>query len=272
MLRRGSGPVLALLLGVACTTTGGEQVAATDDTAALAALDDAPLARVSRTEPFDTPVAPEGGFPHADHDGVGCRTCHGTPPGHVAHDALDCGACHRVAGGTAAAEPTPAVGTRCASCHHANGRADCLRCHEGAPSASRRVAVPVASADRASTGMRLLPFDHPRHDDFTCMRCHTEGPLLPAAASCAGCHDRHHTATSSCAACHDASAGAAAVHASDRVHLGCGGAGCHTDPAVLALGGTRNLCLACHAAQAEHEPGGDCQTCHLTRIGAGGRP
>ena len=34
--------------------------------------------------------------------------------------------------------------------------------------------------------------------------------------------------------------------------------------------GRRAVCLACHAAQEEHEPGGVCIECHRVRPGVGG--
>lgn len=263
--------VLALLLTVACAPTGDEGVTSADDAGVDAAAPDSITVVAAGPERGPVAAAGEaaaGGFPHEEHGSVACRSCHGTPQGHEAHDALACGACHQV--GTAASNTvsnaasaaSAGVGARCASCHHASGRADCARCHDGAPVAARQV----------TTGTRTLPFAHPRHEDIACTRCHVEGPTLSAAASCASCHERHHTQISSCVACHDAAVGRAAVHVSERVHLGCGGAGCHTDTAVLALDGTRNLCLTCHAALTEHEPGAECQKCHLTRIGVGGRP
>ena len=266
----GRRTVLGLLLAVACAPTGGEHVTSADDPGAVAEPPDS-VTVAAGPERGPVAVAAEAtasGFPHEEHGSVACRSCHGTPRGHEAHDALACGACHQVSTAasstvrTAVSAASAAAGSRCASCHHASGRADCARCHDGAPVAARQVDM----------GTRTLPFEHPRHEGIACVRCHVEGPTRPAAASCASCHERHHTQASSCVACHDASAGAAAVHVSERVHLGCGGSGCHTDTAVLALDGTRNLCLTCHAALTEHEPGADCQTCHLTRIGGGGRP
>jgi hypothetical protein len=106
-----------------------------------------------------------------------------------------------------------------------------------------------------------MPFDHRFHSDEECSQCHRRAPLLAASARCAECHDDHHRPEADCSACH--AADDVAAHGAD-VHRGCAGSGCHEDPRVLALPFSRPVCLVCHSAQVNHQPGRGCEECHVT--------
>jgi len=183
---------------------------------------------------------------------------------HATHRGLSCTACHSTTG--------PAHGTvklrsvsDCERCHHEStvralggGPAACLHCHrtDSLPAGPQTVTVRTSTSATAMT--RTLPFAHATHASVACTDCHTTPVTLAAAASCSGCHVAHHAATRDCRTCHDA----LAAHRGQQVHLGCGGTGCHTDRAVIALAPARNVCLSCHTAQTDHKPGRDCATCH----------
>lgn len=198
---------------------------------------------VRLTGPRYQPPLARRPFDHDRHHRVSCRECHGT------------GAAHR----------TMLVRTArdCASCHHDPRRAmECASCHtrERLP---EQLLVPATMRLPPSGNVRTreLPFRHEIHlaAGRTCGDCHRTDVTLQVDRECASCHASHHTATSECATCHvPAKAG---VHNAD-VHLSCAGSGCHASAAAPSPALSRNLCLACHAAQKTHEPGGVCAECH----------
>ena len=178
---------------------------------------------------------------------------------HDDHVSLDCQNCH--ANGRATVR---APQEWCAACHHqGEGFSGCGNCHTaGTLGRTRTVDRSIEVAGREV--QRRMPFDHGRHSGFVCGECHT-GALMPTArAECASCHESHHVRRADCTACHrDPPQGAHTL----AVHIGgCGGAGCHVD-AIDSLRGemhaTRSVCLACHQAQVDHEPGKVCTNCHL---------
>jgi hypothetical protein len=184
---------------------------------------------------------------------------------HARHEAVPCTACH----GVGAEHRTVTVRSPrdCASCHHAEATArTCVACHSRPllpePGAvSRVLELGVWNDSR----VRELPFGHAVHGAVACRDCHTSPVMLMMERSCGSCHEPHHRPVANCAACHDTSP----LEAHDaRVHLTCAGAGCHAPhvapPTVLP----RGICLACHAAQQEHEPGLECAYCHLPAAGA----
>ena len=111
---------------------------------------------------------------------------------------------------------------------------------------------------------RLVAFPHRRHTALGCTACHgTEVSLAPvdSAATCRGCHDKHHQAGRSCATCHRSEV-ITQVHAPPtRVHVECDR--CHPTAVVAALTPTRSFCLICHGTLADHNRGRECSTCHL---------
>ena len=197
-------------------------------------------------------------FPHGAHVQIDCGVCHEVPDGHVTHDALQCASCHRAS----ASVTVRALGPeQCAACHHGpQQRLSCEDCHASRPAVAseQQLALEVWSAPRS----RTLPFDHGVHGALDCASCHRSAPMLTPAESCASCHAEHHAATVRCASCHTPPAEAA--HGVEA-HLTCSGAGCHRAPEVEAIADTRSVCVVCHQAQEEHEPGGNCVECHRVR-------
>jgi hypothetical protein len=107
---------------------------------------------------------------------------------------------------------------------------------------------------------RSLPFEHETHGTFTCQECHTGPVLLAVEKGCADCHDDHHRPGAECSQCHLPTE--PGVHGLE-VHLTCTSSGCHAGTAGERPALTRNMCLTCHQEQLDHEPGLDCQKCHM---------
>jgi len=263
---RGNAELVLLLGALACA--GGNAKAAvataTQTAAVTAASQDSLAAEPSR--PLHLARLEERAptaFPHAPHLRFDCKRCHAQVAGHERHANVACRQCHEAPAPTTARAPAP----DCNSCHHARARAaDCQHCHDRDP-ARPAPAVPLSFRIAGSEVMRTVSFPHARHAQLTCTRCHAGADRASARAACASCHERHHQPAADCAACH--SEPREGVH-SAAVHRGCGGEGCHQDRAVLALPRARSVCLVCHPAQAQHEPGGDCATCHDLRSAAAG--
>lgn len=248
-------PLLTLLGALACSpgpaTEPADSSSLPAETPEEPALPAARVVAAAPALPFE--------FPHGEHGSLLCRRCHASPAGHERHAEIPCAECHTVE--VAAAEPDPAG---CASCHHRQARAECARCHREPPAGTLLVSIHRSGG---SAEPRTLPFAHDRHDGLACERCHASPGVEVARDSCAGCHEKHHQPAATCTTCHPSAPRQAHE---GQVHLGCGGAGCHTDAAVVSLPATRPLCLVCHAERAEHEPGRPCEGCHLTRVGGGG--
>jgi hypothetical protein len=189
---------------------------------------------------------------------------------HATHRGLVCANCHSSAGPTHGNVTLRSV-RDCQQCHHeatvnklGNGPAACLQCHKSSTLPERPQVVEMRTSPTV-THTRTLPFGHATHTTVACANCHTTPVTLAAATQCSGCHATHHEPTRECRTCHDGYA----AHRGQQVHLGCAGAGCHSDRAVLALSSVRNVCLACHAAQVQHKPGRDCGTCHRVQWAPG---
>lgn len=204
------------------------------------------------------------GFAHDSHQEIACTRCHDAIEGHATHQAVACSECHDVPEASeAGALPSRA---ECLSCHH-RPRPDltCSRCHEteGMDWIHVSQRLDVASSTRS----RELPFLHDGHDGVECRSCHTGGPSLQVERACSSCHEEHHRQEAECMTCH----ASVPLETHDLgSHEGCAGSGCHEDPGVPALDMTRNVCLACHQDQVDHERGQDCASCHLVanpRIG-----
>lgn len=216
--------------------------------------------------------------------GADCRSCHG-PGGttaamaamattsatsgflHDRHAALKCAACHAAGEGHATIPSlSPAD---CQACHHSPaGAAACGACHPSSELAgSRRVNVSMTLSRATPARRHQLPFDHARHAGMACTACHIGALDGPVNVDCAACHGAHREADLTCRTCH--AAPPPGVHPI-RVHeTGCAGSACHDTPALTALPRPRELCLACHGAQVDHQPGKACATCHLMSIGHG---
>ncbi len=206
-------------------------------------LDDPPRAPLRLAAPAALPDS----FSHDRHKQLACLTCHVSRSGH--------------------GRLTFAPPRGCQICHHqAPATSDCATCHvatELARPLPVTVRVAVAGTPPAS---RSATFEHARHAGLKCVTCHTVPVTLapvPAAASCAACHDGHHDAGRSCAACHDGvGAAVRAAHAPPvEAHLGC--ASCHAPAIVARLTPDRLLCLTCHPSQGAHQPTRECSVCHL---------
>ena len=182
-------------------------------------------------------------FSHALHRGQACASCHSSSLRHgqlMVRSVADCQRCH----------------------HAAPGREQCNTCH--APATLRR---PLSTRPRLlrlavnnASETRSIPFDHARHGGVACAQCHTN-PVsrVPEEGVCASCHSSHHQATSACTTCHGG-ANAIARHTAAS-HTSCASAACHGERAS-GLPASREFCLTCHSAQARHQPGRVCETCH----------
>ncbi len=214
-----------------------------------------PLMMVATTAPDDTV---RRGLPGGAIVRVAMAATDTLPPfSHQVHRSIACAACHN------STEQHGSITVRslhdCQACHHAvTQQRTCAQCH-ASDSVARRamVAVMMRTSVRSVTETRRLPFLHQQHEAIECRTCHTQ-PVTLAARSCSNCHADHHRVEARCLDCHDP---APTWH--DRAaHTGCGGSGCHTNAAVLALPPTRNVCLVCHAQQVTHYPARECTTCH----------
>lgn len=181
---------------------------------------------------------------------------------HEDHGSIVCADCHANGRATSAAN-----GAWCASCHHVEvAVTECERCHDTGeliPEPGRTLVTFNLSVGEPRT--RSLTFDHEPHGDLGCGECHSGGAELVILRDCASCHIEHHQAGSRCTACH--SEPPVTAHP-EEVHLdlaGCGAAGCHVSEGLdyAAMADPRNLCLSCHFAQIDHEPGPPCAECHI---------
>ncbi len=201
-----------------------------------------------------------GGAPQEPAGGLGAAPADsGRGFSHRLHRSVACTSCH-VSGSSHGALKVR-THEDCRACHHATGRAvGCTTCHEPGKlpaSVARTVQFRTSVAPGAMT--RTLTFGHSFHASVACADCHEAGPQHRAVKDCTSCHERHHTAARDCQRCHrpaDVKGHPASVHD------GCGGGGCHSDPAVAALAWSRPVCTSCHQDKVRHQPGRDCATCH----------
>ena len=251
---------LVLLLGALACVGGDARVAvdaATQTAAAAAVPQDSTAAQPSR--PLHLARLEQRApttFPHDPHLRFDCTRCHAQVAGHERHANVACRQCHEAPAPTSAG----ASASECSSCHHGRSQPfGCLHCHDGEASDSPPPAVPLTFRIAGATAVRTVAVPHARHAELACTRCHTGDHQAGAAAQCGACHQRHHQPAANCAGCHLPPR--EGVHDAAS-HRGCNGGGCHQDAAVLALPFVRAVCLMCHPAQVQHEPGGECATCH----------
>jgi hypothetical protein len=207
------------------------------------------LAALLQDPPRPPPARRQRAFPafnHGEHRDQKCADCHSSRLRHgqlIVTSAQSCQSCH----------------------HQRPGREQCATCHQTrelrrAPAADR--SLHLSGVNKTVT--RRITFDHARHTDVECTRCHTNGVTRQPEPNCASCHVPHHTAEANCLQCHAGSDALRTHRAQD--HTSC--AQCHQGrPATVPA--TRAACLVCHTAQADHVPGRNCDTCH--RVMSGGR-
>ena len=187
--------------------------------------------------PVRAEVRPESTFRHSIHKALACTQCHGTSDTH---------------GSLKFAAPAG-----CLACHHSpRQRTECTTCHTRDSLPARTLPVSFAISARPQPVTRPLVFTHARHVKLACAECHGADVKRSVTKTCANCHAEHHTARADCSSCHPT----AHTGHERTAHDGC--AGCHTDAVVAALPPSRPVCLACHEAQRNHYPTGDCATCH----------
>lgn len=181
-------------------------------------------------------------FPHKPHESVACLTCHEYEDG--------------------SGRLFYKVISNCDGCHHSQeNRARCASCHTG--NELRRVVrqtVPWKLSVWASARERDMTFTHAEHRSVACQTCHSSATSLRSQLACTSCHADHHDELRVCTSCHSA-VKRIPEHTAD-VHRDCATSGCHSDPVTRPLRVQRNVCLGCHTDQADHEPQGDCATCH----------
>jgi nitrate/TMAO reductase-like tetraheme cytochrome c subunit len=182
-------------------------------------------------------------FRHKLHTKVACKTCHESDTGHGVlkiTTAADCAGCHHSTENRA----------RCASCHTSNELGGTFR---------RNVLWKLSVWKEPRT--RALDFTHTKHAKTECQSCHALSADMRSPATCNSCHKEHHEAARSCTACH---ADGKTVKEHDRkAHLSCASSGCHSSTVTAPLRTQRNVCLACHSEHVDHEPQGDCASCHM---------
>jgi hypothetical protein len=176
------------------------------------------------------------------------------------HRELPCAECHR---SSALVTMQALAPSECMACHHSPERnVACSRCHDapGPRSTPQTLSLRVWQAPRS----RTFTFDHGLHGPVDCRTCHERPTSMIPTRTCDSCHERHHTPEARCQTCHEQPP--ASAHGV-QAHLGCSGARCHAAPDVDAMAGRRAVCLVCHQAQENHEPGRECAGCHQVRPG-----
>ncbi len=190
------------------------------------------------------PALPSDTFSHPIHKKLACLTCHLSKSGE---------------------NLTFAPPRGCQICHHQNSaRSDCVQCHEQ-QSVPEAIAVQVSIAAAGKPAReRTVAFRHQGHSDLRCTTCHGQPvtlALVDSAASCQGCHDKHHDAKRQCASCHRTATITEAHARPARTHIACDA--CHATAAIATLSPTRTLCLACHPPGVDHNTDKECSVCHL---------
>ncbi|HLF81921.1 MAG TPA: hypothetical protein VI410_09150, partial [Anaerolineales bacterium] len=195
-----------------------------------------------------------------------CEGCHNQLDSAytVQHLSLECAFCHPGARTVLALQGAP---TRCLECHASDdvhsGRLGqvCESCHtpqtwEG------------ATLDHALTGFPLLA----SHATADCLGCHVERQWSGIPRDCTGCHSQQdpHAGqfAQDCDACHSPTQWSE-VHFDHQQsayplagsHRTASCSSCHANGRYV---GTPTACIACHAAEDEHDGrfGQDCAACH----------
>lgn len=154
----------------------------------------------------------------------------------------------------------------CQICHHREiaARAPCTLCHERERLPDTMIVRVGIAAAAKPVRERAVSFPHARHVELPCTGCHVSSVTMTpvdSAATCKGCHVKHHAAGLTCSVCHR-TATTAEVHARPvRPHVACDR--CHATATIERLTPSRSLCLACHAPAVDHHPERECVTCHF---------
>lgn len=207
--------------------------------------EDPPPGRESR--PGALLIAPADTFPHARHTSLPCITCHTV---------------NRSKSGLSFEAPRG-----CDLCHHQSVIAgkvdanDCARCHSRDRLAVGIPAVMAVQVGTHPSAPRTVSFRHERHQALTCAKCHQGPSTVPpdSVRNCTGCHEQHHAAPRDCASCHSLSTNRTAH--TRATHVACDA--CHTPSRIAELTPSRGFCITCHLPQRDHQPNGECTTCHF---------
>lgn len=205
-----------------------------------------------------------------DHRGKGDAPPDDPPPlaadsfPHPRHAALPCLTCHAVNTSRRLVFEIP---RGCDLCHHqsimagAVNAADCNRCHAATALAVPRVMTVAVRLPRHEPVARPVAFRHEVHQGTPCSSCHQSPNTVPpdSVRNCTACHESHHAEGRTCTACHSR-AETPAAH-SRTTHVRCDE--CHAPARIAALNPSRNFCLTCHLPQKDHQPQGECSTCHF---------
>lgn len=188
---------------------------------------------------------PQQDFSHEDHRDIECVECHSMD---VSHGEL--------------------VTQSCSSCHHSAPlvQAGCENCHAPGSQGVREVRQAFRLQGEEEPSIRTLTFDHQAHPQETCSSCHTsEGDgAFSVGIDCQTCHEDHHEVEIDCMSCHLPPSETS--HTIEVHTTGCAGSGCHEDTAYETYPATRSNCLVCHQDQRDHEPEGECATCHRVSL------
>lgn len=180
---------------------------------------------------------------------------------HEEHEAVSCSACHVAGAEHRAADTRIWTPRMCAACHHDPTQPyTCAHCHgPGDLPAPGPVSQTLDLTVWEHPSVRELPFAHETHAGVACVECHATPVMLQVDRECASCHVEHHRPAAECTQCHVPEPEGHGI----EVHLTCAGAGCHSPDSGLQPTHSRTLCLTCHTDQRDHEPDGDCATCHM---------
>lgn len=204
--------------------------------------DTTPCCRVAGAPASQTPAARP--FEHRRHVSLLCPTCHDAHSGSLLNFERPRG---------------------CQTCHHqAPEEMRCPTCHAPDQLAAPRPRVVTVTVRGRPPRPRTVGFPHARHATLRCPTCHTQPVTMAigdSVGTCTACHDDHHQGGRTCSICHS-DAAAFAPHAPPaQAHAGCDA--CHAVRTVARLLPDRRMCLTCHSAKADHQPGKECTTCHF---------
>ena len=181
---------------------------------------------------------------------------------HRRHRSLACLTCHDVHSSRRLTFEPP---RGCQICHHqAPAENRCRDCHTAEEIAAPLARTVTVTVREQAPRPRPVNFRHESHRTPACATCHTQQVSLAigdSVATCAACHDDHHQAARACSGCH-ADRAAFPPHAPPaEAHGGCDA--CHATRTIARLEPDRSLCLTCHEPQRDHQPDGQCTTCHF---------
>jgi hypothetical protein len=225
---------------------------------------------------------------------MNCFACHRADDAHDGRFGERCEACHSTSGWRPAnfdhsqtAFPLSGghTGVACERCH-AGGRyegtsSSCASCHLDDDAHDGQFGTECAACHNTNSWQGAV-FDHSQtafplvgqHLAVECTRCHSGGVYHGTPTRCFACHaaDDEHNGQfgTDCAACHTPNAWAGTTFDHSRTSFPLTGrhtaALCTQCHANGVYDGTPTRCIACHAADDEHNGtfGADCAACHTT--------